>query len=191
MKRLKKYRKAFAGTAFCTFLLLSISYSSNTDRFLELLENIKDESLKEKLLAFQKDGIELEPDVSEYDPAEAVEYARSFLNTPHKMGGCTKDGIDCSGLVMVVHKKFSIDLPHSAHEQARYGRIVSRKQDLQTGDLVFFYNTYNSKDLITHSGIYIGDGEFIHTSNSKGVTVSQVDDPYYWGERFIFGTRLQ
>lgn len=97
--------------------------------------------------------------------------------------------IDCSGLLMVVFASYGISLPHNSQEQARYGMPVRDKNDLKRGDLVFFSRSYKTSQYITHSGIYIGDGRFIHTSSSKGVTVTPLSDPY-WEKRFAFGTRI-
>ena len=52
------------------------------------------------------------------------------------------------------------------------------------------YNTYRTSKLVTHAGICIGNGEFIHTSSIKGVMISKINDPYYWRKYFLFGTRI-
>lgn len=55
---------------------------------------------------------------------------------------------------------------------------------------MFFTKTYNTPRTVTHAGIYLGNGKFIHASSSKGVIISDIYDPYYWGDKYIFGTRL-
>lgn len=184
-----KYTGAFAGTVVLSFVLFSIAYSARTDRFEEVLESLSDEVVKKELQTFKTGGIEKRINILGYNPVEIVNYALTFKGTPYKMGGSCKKGTDCSGLVMAVHEHFNIKLPHSANEQARFGLIISRIDDLDVGDLVFFYKTYAAKEPITHVGIYIGNGDFIHSSSS-GVVVAKVEDPYYWRERFLFGTRL-
>jgi cell wall-associated NlpC family hydrolase len=57
------------------------------------------------------------------------------------------------------------------------------------GDLVFFIRSYETHDFITHSGIYIGNNKFIHTSSKSGVTITSLNDPW-WKGKFIFGTRV-
>ncbi len=57
------------------------------------------------------------------------------------------------------------------------------------GDMVFFIRTYNTSRFITHSGIFIGDKKFLHTSTSLGVTITSLDDPW-WNERYLFATRV-
>jgi len=66
------------------------------------------------------------------------------------------------------------------------GTSVS-KANLETGDLVFF-NTAGNR--VSHVGIYIGDGKFAHASTSKGVRVDKLNDPYYWGERYVGAKRI-
>ena len=105
------------------------------------------------------------------------------------MGGTTVKCMDCSGLVFRVFATHGIIMPHSSEEQARYGKIITQKDLLKPGDLVFFIRTYSTSRVITHSGICLGDGTFIHTSGSQGVTVTSLDDPY-WKERYLFGTRI-
>ncbi|NJO91560.1 MAG: C40 family peptidase [Chloroflexia bacterium] len=105
------------------------------------------------------------------------------------MGGLTKNGIDCSGLVMVAHQQNNINLPHDGNEQARFGKIILEKEKLKRGDLVFFHSTYNTSKLVTHSGIYLGDNEFIHVSSKKGAGIAGIDSDY-WSSHYLFGTRL-
>ena len=115
----------------------------------------------------------------------------SFVGTPNKIGGIDKSGIDASGLVYVSIKKNSNTLfPRIAQDMARYGLFISDSDNLKRGYLVFFHDTYEVNRIITSVGIYLGDGEFINSSSSKGVTVSDINDPYYWKEKFFFGTRI-
>ncbi len=173
--------------SFLTLFLLS----SNNSQFEQVLEQTDNPTLKIRLIEFQNNGIEKAPNSTEFNIDSLIKIAVSFLKTPHKMGGCTKDGIDCSGLVMTSFKEMGVLLPRSAHEQARFGKVIAQMDDLEKGDLVFFYNSYATSRLITHSGIYLGDGNFIHTSSKRGVVIDPINDPYYWGERFLFGTRIK
>ncbi len=175
----------------CSLLILVLLLSASEDRFLKVLNRQSKPEVVHKLELFRKNGIERTVPQDDYNPEKAVETAVSFLGAPSCMGGSSHKGIDCSGLVMMAHRACNIELPHSAEEQARYGKIVPLPEKLQKGDLVFFYDSYTTPKFITHSGIYLGENEFIHTSSAKGVVISRIDDPYYWGERFLFGTRLQ
>jgi lipoprotein Spr len=150
----------------------------------------KNTYVKKRLLQFKSEGIEKQVDTSRYNIDSILLLAKSYLGTPHAMGGSSKRGMDCSGLVRTVHLTQGIDLPHNSHKQAHYGKIIPYMDSLQKGDLVFFYNSYNSAYFITHSGIYCGDGRFIHATVKSGVIYSPIKDPYYWKQKFLFGTRL-
>jgi murein DD-endopeptidase / murein LD-carboxypeptidase len=170
-------------------ILFSLLCFSSTDPIDLLLKRITDLELKNKILEFKKGGYERGIQAESYDVEKIIKCAEAFLGTPHKMGGTTKKGIDCSGLVMVAHEECHISLPHDSNEQARYGTIVLSQKDLKRGDLVIFQGTYNTSKLGTHSGIYLGDNKFIHTSAQKGVIVNDINSQY-WAGHFLFGTRL-
>ncbi|MFB4163269.1 NlpC/P60 family protein [Alteribacillus sp. JSM 102045] len=114
------------------------------------------------------------------------EEGRKLLGTPYSYGGTTPSGFDCSGFTSYVFDKVGEDLPRTASQQYNVGKSV-KKSDLQKGDLVFFSANGSS---ITHNGIYIGNGDFIHSSSSKGISISKVDDPYYWGSRYKGAKRV-
>ena len=120
---------------------------------------------------------------------EIIKTAQKYLGVPHCMGGTTMKCLDCSGLLVTVFAKHGINLPHNSEEQARYGKIISGKSELRKGDLVFFIRSYKTQHFITHSGIYVGNNKFIHTSSKKGVIITSLYDPW-WNEKFIFGTRV-
>jgi cell wall-associated NlpC family hydrolase len=124
-------------------------------------------------------------------PAQAlhrvVEDAMSWLGSPYRMGGSARNGIDCSGLVRAVYSSLGLSLPRTAAGQFQVGSPIG-EADLRPGDLVFFKNTYKSG--ISHVGIYIGDGRFVHAAGRKrGVVVTALAQPYY-RDRFIGGRRL-
>ncbi|MCW3788673.1 C40 family peptidase [Plebeiibacterium sediminum] len=120
---------------------------------------------------------------------DIIKSARKYMGTPHCMGGSSKKCMDCSGLVMQAFALNGITLPHNSEEQARYGKIIQDKNELRKGDLIFFINTYKTSKYITHAGICIGNNQFIHTSSSKGVTITSLDNSW-WKDKFIFGTRV-
>lgn len=142
-----------------------------------------------KLKYFLDSGFEKKVEVQGVKVDEIVETAKKYLGVPHCMGGKSMKCIDCSGLLVAVFASYDIRLPHNSQEQARYGKIIAGKTELREGDLVFFIKSYRTQNFITHSGIYIGNNKFIHTSSSNGVTITSLDDQY-WKQRFIFGTRL-
>lgn len=118
-----------------------------------------------------------------------IDSALTFIHVPYCYGGASRKCTDCSGFVYQVFKSVKINMPHSSNDLAHYGIIITNKDSLKAGDLVFFIKTYKTSNLITHSGIYIGDGKFIHASHHGGVNVSELNEKYY-AEKFIFGTRV-
>jgi lipoprotein Spr len=120
---------------------------------------------------------------------EIIETAEKYLGVPHCMGGTTMKCLDCSGLLVTVFARLGINLPHNSEEQARYGKIINRTDELRKGDLVFFIRTYETHHFITHSGIYAGNNKFIHVSSRNGVIITSINDPW-WNQKFIFGTRV-
>ena len=122
-------------------------------------------------------------------PNQVIRTAEKFRGTPHCMGGTSARCLDCSGLTYVSFLAHKITLPRSSQDQARYGRIITNRNVLKRGDLVFFTRSYSTSDYITHVGIYLGNNRFIHTSTSLGVTVTPLDNPW-WSQRFVFGTRI-
>ncbi len=138
---------------------------------------------------FLNNGYGKDLSVGNTTPEELIKTAKKYIGTPHRMGGTSTKGIDCSGLVMMAFANNGISLPHNSEEQARYGKVITEKGALIKGDLVFFVNTYKTSKYITHAGIYIGNNQFIHTSSSKGVTITSMDNSW-WKDKFIFGTRV-
>jgi len=138
---------------------------------------------------FIKGGAELKLDTGRKKPKQIIRTAEKYLGTPHCMGGTSRKCLDCSGLTYVSFSKNKIAIPRRSQDQARYGRIILNKNDLKKGDFVFFTKSYNSPDYITHVGIYLGNNKFIHASTSKGVIITEIQNPW-WSERFVFGTRV-
>ena len=180
---------------FCLFIVVQVAANIDGDshenhlRVPDAYEN--DPKLREKILAFKKGGVGKKIDTDNYDREGIIDYAESLLGTPHVMGGYSRSGLDCSGMVKLAHAQFDVDLPRSSHDQGRYGTIISPGEELKRGDLVFFHSTYRKPHLITHSGIYLGENKFIHTSSSRGVTISALFDSGYWQDHYLFATRLE
>jgi len=105
-----------------------------------------------------------------------VATAKKYIGVPYVWGGTTTKGFDCSGYVQYVFKAHGVSLPRVSRDQYTAGKSVS-KADLQPGDLVFFHS--GSGTTISHVGIYIGSGQFIHASSSKGVVISDLYSNYY------------
>jgi cell wall-associated NlpC family hydrolase len=103
----------------------------------------------------------------------AVDTAMAQLGKPYVWAGAGPDVFDCSGLTMYAYAAAGIALPHSSNMQSGYGTPVART-DLQPGDLVFFY------DPIGHVGMYVGNGQMIHSPHT-GDVVRLVDLDYMYG----------
>jgi murein DD-endopeptidase / murein LD-carboxypeptidase len=147
--------------------------------------------LREKIDAFVKTRVRKEINTDHYDLEGIIAYAESLIGTPHVMGGYSSAGLDCSGLVKLAHAQFEVELARSSHDQARYGTLIMGDEELKRGDIVFFHSTYKKPHLVTHTGIYLGDNRFIHTSTSRGVIVSTLRDSGYYEKHYLFATRLK
>ena len=112
------------------------------------------------------------------DERKLVAEAYSWLGTRYRYGGEDRSGVDCSGLTMQVYKSaWGIKLPRTSSEQQRICHKIN-KDRLQVGDLVFFA-TSSDKSKVSHVGIYIGDGRMIHSSASRGVIISGINENYF------------
>ena len=113
-----------------------------------------------------------------------ISFAKQSLGTRYSYGGASPSGFDCSGFTMYVYKQFGYSLPHTAtgQWQSGIGTKVYSIGALQAGDLVFFNDpSRNAGKACSHAGIYIGGGQFIHSSSSKsnGVIISDLTSGYY------------
>jgi len=111
-----------------------------------------------------------------------LDRAKAFLGTPYRYGGRTPKGFDCSGFVSFVFESYGVSLPRSSVHQAKLGESVDL-EEIQPGDLLFF-KTRGKQNRISHVGIYLGEGQFIHAGswgsrNSRCVKISELDGSYY------------
>lgn len=107
---------------------------------------------------------------------------QSWQGTPYRLGGYDQSGIDCSGFVARTYSDlFNRQLPRTTTAQSKVGKKIKRRE-LQAGDLVFF--KIKNRGKLRHVGIYLSDGQFLHASTSKGVTISNLQNSYwqasYW-----------
>ncbi len=114
--------------------------------------------------------------------------ALSFLGTPYVLGGTTRTGTDCSGLVLQVFTPLGVKLPRVSAAQAQVGLPVT-PDALLPGDLVFF--DVNQEGRVTHVGIYLGDDQFVSANSYRGqVTVDRLQADRYWAPRFVGARRV-
>ena len=103
-----------------------------------------------------------------------------WKGTPYKLGGTSKQGIDCSAFTQQAYSTvFNIGIPRTTASQANTGKSIAIEA-LRSGDLVFFKTGGNKQ---RHVGIYVQDGGFLHASTSKGVMLSELKNPY-WKKHF-------
>jgi len=107
----------------------------------------------------------------------AARTAERFVGIPYRWGGDTVvDGMDCSGFVRAVYNLCGVNIPRTSREQYRVGDVVGR-DELKDGDLIFFGP---SADEITHVGIFVGNGRFVHAPRrGDDIKITAVDDPYF------------
>lgn len=102
-----------------------------------------------------------------------------WLGVPYRYAGLSRKGLDCSGFAFLMYQKvYRKKIPRSTSDLSKMKMHNVSKGSLQAGDLVFF-TTSGKKNKISHVGIYLKDGCFIHASTSQGVIVSHLDEDYY------------
>ena len=116
----------------------------------------------------------------------------SYKGVPYRYNGTSYSGIDCSGLIYKGLQSTGYSGERlNAQMLAQSGRLIANKSSLRVGDLVCFTNTTGANKLVQHIAIYVGNNKFLHApSSGKLVSLEDINHPYYWGERFIFGVRL-
>ena len=104
-------------------------------------------------------------------------------------GGTTPEGFDCSGYVQYLYQKHHIHLPRTAWAQSKVGQSISTSS-LQKGDLLFFLTDKSRGIPVTHVGIYLGNGTFIHAaSKKKGIIISPLTHGHY-AQTFVAARRV-
>ncbi|AIM36067.1 glycoside hydrolase [Sphingobacterium sp. ML3W] len=99
-----------------------------------------------------------------------------WMGIPHRMGGGTKRGVDCSGFVNILYLKvYQEDLPRSSRDMSVAVK-KKRNSQLKEGDLVFF--SFGGRN-VDHVGVYLHNNKFVHVSTKKGVIISDLSDSWY------------
>lgn len=210
---MKKYIVTFSLIAIV--LAPKISWGESAD-FESYFFDLKQVLIQEELQVYKTEyKLDLFSDLyfeNEDDkPNAIIRYALEELGKPYKFAATGPDYYDCSGYTYTIFKKLNINIPRTSENQGLTGIFVDRHR-LQKGDLVFFdtrsisnvnditdnfeeeeRNTFEPKpfvpEKVTHVGIYIGSGEFIHASSGGGeVIISRLDNKYY-DSRYLHGRR--
>ena len=149
-----------------TFILTSIISITAMSKDIKPLNEIK---LKNKFSMLIGVEIESLKNIAFY------ELINGWLGTKYKYAGNTKKGVDCSGFTKNIYQEiFGINLARTSGLQFKNSQPIIG--ELKLGDLVFFKI---NKSRISHVGIYLDNNKFIHSSVSKGVTISSLNDKYY------------
>lgn len=113
--------------------------------------------------------------------------ARSAIGTPYVRGGSGPGGFDCSGFVSWAYKSVGVQLPRTAREQSVVGERINTVEEMRAGDIVAFRHPRRGY----HTGIYVGDGKFIHSPRRRSsVKISSLDDPYF-SKTFLSARRVK
>lgn len=114
-----------------------------------------------------------------------------WINTPYLWGGMDKKGIDCSAFMQKLYDEvYNIYIPRTSVQQffAKWVDRFSSSASLSEGDLVFFKTIKGNP--ITHVGFYLGNRMFVNSSSSKGVSLGNLDDPY-WATKYVGAGRIK
>ncbi len=118
--------------------------------------------------------------------SKIADLAKSLVGSPYRYGGETPNGFDCSGLVFYTHGKMGLRTPRTSLQQYKAAKIVPLN-DLRNGDLIFFKLT---RTRVSHVGIYVGNGRFIHAPQSgKQVKATYLNNAY-WKTKIVSGGRF-
>lgn len=167
------------------------TYYALTGKHMKSVKKIKKEKrkiFKEKRSIYGIDDRHVrwdEPGILKGKVKNLTDEAKRYIGVPYRFGGITPEGFDCSGFIKYVFDRIGVDLPRSADEQFEKGNKINLNS-LKPGDLVFF-NTYDEG--VSHSGIYMGSGDFISATTSQGIAIASMKSGY-WHDRYIGASRV-
>jgi len=118
---------------------------------------------------------------------EFADIAKMFLGAKYLWGGCSAEGIDCSGLTYVAAKMNGLRLPRDSMPQSENGVYVDLRNAV-IGDQLFFSSDAGSTK-VTHTGIYLGRGDFIHSAGNSGVVMDNIYNNQFYYRRLMFVKR--
>ena len=127
----------------------------------------------------------VKPSSAQTKASAIIATGKQYIGVNYVYGGTTPAGFDCSGFTQYVLAKHGINLPRVSRDQFKVGTSVSFN-NLQPGDLVFFSLAKNG--VVDHVGIFVGNGQFINSASSKGVTIYTLGP--YWKSAFVGAKRV-
>ena len=131
------------------------------------------------------------PPQNPYQTIKNIEYrAKSFLGVPYVWGATGPNKFDCSGFTQWVYRDVGINIPRVSRDQARVGEFISFR-NLRAGDMMFFDTHKKRTGRVSHVGIYLGSGNFIHASSAgKKVVIYNFNEKPFYKKRFLWGRRV-
>ena len=172
--------RLFSNRCFCLLVGLLVLSSCGASKKAKRQERVSNQALLEKYAKHLGE-----------EPAAEHLVVYKFIDTwwgvPHRLGGNSQKGVDCSGFVVQFYSQvYGKEVARTTQGLYADARSVPLRK-LKTGDLVFF--ELSSAGKITHVGIYLQNGRFVHASTSKGVRIDDMEDVYY-RQKKKYGGRL-
>jgi NlpC/P60 family len=159
----------------------STASTGNSDKSGSLIEQLTNIQFKYAMM--------LNVEVESLKNITLFGFIDDWFGTRYRLGGDTKDGIDCSALTSsLLLTAYGFVIPRTARMQYKATEHI-KKSELEEGDLVFFH-THGRGHTVTHVGLYLDNNYFVHASSSQGVTISSLEDGYYT-KSFICGGRVE
>jgi len=116
--------------------------------------------------------------------------AKQLLGIKYVWGGTGPYNYDCSGFTQKIYRDAGITIPRVSRDQAKVGQYISYNQ-LRRGDMVFFDTKKHPLGKVTHVGIYLGNGNFIHASSAaKKIVIFNWNEKKFYKKRFLWGRRV-
>ena len=117
-----------------------------------------------------------------------IKIAKQHLGKPYKYGAVGPNSFDCSGFVYTVYKTLGVTIPRTSLSQSKIQGNKLSKSQLREGDIIFFDTSL--KGHVNHTGIYLGDGKFIHASSGRAYSVTISDLNGWYRDKFRWGKHL-